>query len=117
MGLFARRHFDKWALVVEYTGKHISFKEAQALREKGLGSHICKLSRHSCIDGHRGVGGCMANDATGLPGGNNVEFFMPRFSSPNSHVERMYLRAIKDIAKGDEILVDCGKDFRDRYVN
>jgi SET domain-containing protein len=135
--LFAADDFADGNWITEYDGELIDKKTADARLQQGKDTHIRSLEfGHSFVDGFyctntRGRGGAsFANDPWTL--GKNVASGMynakfEKFQSFDPKVgvktrtgdmelpNRVFLRAIKRIKKGDEIYVDYGKDFWDRH--
>lgn len=109
-GLFATRDFLKNEYITHYEGDLISRQEALARRSRGEDSHIkCLHLMGDCIDGIKGnsaVKGCggasLVNDARSQKGNNT------RFETRNGTI---WLRATRDIAKGEELLASYGRTY------
>lgn len=113
-GLFTLRRFLKNELITEYCGKRISWEEACQLRCLGKHSHIRKITAlHEAIDGLRepvlGQGGAsFANDD---PDKINA-VFTGRFDHGTA-MERVYLKATRDLEADEEVYVSYGEDYWD----
>lgn len=109
-GLFATRDFRKNEYITHYEGEMISRQEALARRSRGEDSHIkCLHLMGDCIDGIKGkfaVKGCggasLVNDARSQRGNNS------RFETRNGTI---WLRATRDIAKGEELYASYGRTY------
>lgn len=113
-GLFADRDFKKNELITEYDGPRIDKASADKLREKHMHTHIRVVnSQYEYIDGYKDVlvgkgGGSFANDATIQKQNNSIYF--SKFDELRGR-GRVFLKATKDIKKGEEIYVSYGKDY------
>lgn len=129
LGLFASKNFKKNELITEYDGKIIDKKTAKQKQRDNPSStfHFVALSLgNSVIDGikipipNRG-GASFANDSINNPPYNSKFFrttkVMPDLAdqrSGNLELTRLFLKALRDIAKGEEIFVDYGSETRQR---
>jgi len=106
-GLFTKIEIPKGRRVVEYKGKLRPWKEVKHL--DGHNAYLMNINRHAVIDAQFATRtlGRYANDANGFgkaPGlKNNCEYV--------SDGTRCYLEALRDIRRGEEILVGYGKEF------
>ena len=114
-GLFATREFIKNEYITHYEGEKISRQEALLRRLRGEDSHIkCLYLMGDCIDGIKGkavVKGCggasLANDARTQKENNT------RYETRNGTI---WLRATRDIAKGEELLVSYGRAYWSQHL-
>lgn len=116
-GLFATRRFPRGAYITRYDGKLIQRQEAEALRRRGLHTHVRALRSGGVwmVDGlhadRPGMGGAsMANDARDKRL-NNAELVLGYEDSRNPVMMFVYLRAIRDIGVDEEIFVSYGKGY------
>ena len=124
-GLFTMKPFLKGEAVTEYDGKVIDNNEAKQLRQIKKDRHIKTVDRNaSHIDGlnkpilHRG-GASFANDAmnnalynTVFCKTEKVIHGLPDLRTGDKVLGRIFLRATRNIAAGEEIYVDYGKPTR-----
>jgi hypothetical protein len=112
-GLFTTRFFRRGDLVTEYVGTRISRERALQLKALNLHSHIRSISFHELIDGERdpqelqGVG-AMANDPRDVTKVNTKYHLV--WDEANARF-LVYLRALRDILMGEEVLVSYGKSY------
>ncbi len=106
-GLFAKKKIPKGTRIVEYTGKITTWKEA----ETDDNGEIYQVSYKHVIDARpfKNALAKYANDARGITRikglTNNAEY--------EEDGLKVYIKAIKDIPAGAEILVGYGKDYWD----
>jgi uncharacterized protein len=106
-GLFTKKEIAKGIRIVEYKGKLRKWKDVK--HEDGHNGYLMYITRNAVIDAWptRATLGRYANDAkgivkiTGLK--NNCEYV--------SEGNRCFIESIRSIKKGEEILVDYGKEF------
>lgn len=137
LGLFAARAFRAGEPITAYTGKLLNWREARALSKVDTSHCRSHIAMQWVLDGrflpngeplehihaqlaaeHLG-GGAYANDARGIQGArNNAEFDHwddptinsdPWVLEPTARLT--FLRALTDIAPGDEILVSYGESY------
>jgi uncharacterized protein len=120
-GLFATQNFGAGELVTEYTGPEVNRNEALALRAEGKDQYVRSLKNGFCIDGNPfpALGeGCaqMAND--GYPDGvpNNCEFVLDYSRDKVQEKPRVYLRTLRPILCGEELLASYGKTYWDIHL-
>lgn len=107
-GLFTTVPIKKGTLIIEYKGEILTWKEVEAMADYRVGYVFFVYSTH-VIDAwnYKSAKARYANDAKGLnrvPGiTNNSEYHVYR--------RRCYIRAIKDIPAGAEILVSYGSEY------
>lgn len=134
IGLFALLDFEPGDLIQEYYGQRIDAKEAQRRNARGEATHIATLvydrayidgREHRCggrIDGPRQVrdegAGAYANSSHGTAFEANAIFDYAdsranrearnkeQFYKIDPAQRKLFVRAIKPIRRGDEILVD-----------
>jgi hypothetical protein len=106
MGLFTKMFIPKGSLIVEYKGRRTTWKEVENDYKNG---YIYFISNSNVIDAktYKKALGRYANDASGLSrvkGINNNSVY-------EGHGDKIFIKAVKDIPAGNEILVDYGKDY------
>jgi uncharacterized protein len=105
-GLFTKIFIPKGTLIVEYKGRRTTWKEVEDDYKNG---YIYFISSSKVIDAksYKKALGRYANDAKGLSRiksiGNNSVYEVDG--------DKVFIKAVKDIAAGSEILVDYGKDY------
>lgn len=103
MGLYADEDIKKGRLIIEYTGDRISSKEA----ERRGGRYLFAVTKRLVIDGKKK---------------KNTARYINHACKPNAEAEhettenRIYIRAIKKIKKGEEITYDYGEDYVDTLI-
>ncbi len=108
MGLFTRVDIPKGTLIVEYKGEILTWKDAEKMADDRNGYVFFVFSTH-VIDAwnYKKAKARYANDARGIgriPGvTNNSEYHV--------HRRRCYIKAIKNIPAGSEILVSYGNEY------
>ncbi len=108
-GLFTKRDIKKGERFVEYLGEIITWKECDIRAEKDEGGYVFFISRNKCIDAFHTPNELAryANDAKGLTrvkGINNNCVY-------EIHQKRGWIKAVKDIKAGSEILVSYGAEY------
>lgn len=107
MGLFTRVEIKKGDRIIEYAGRRRKWKDVKHL--DGHNGYLLRLNRTTAIDARplRSGKGRYANDALGLARvaglRNNAEYLI--------YGNRVYIEAIRNIRKGEEILVGYGEAF------
>jgi uncharacterized protein len=105
-GLFTKTFIPKGTLIVEYKGRRTTWKEVEDDYKNG---YIYFISNSKVIDAksYKKALGRYANDAKGLSRiksiGNNSVYEVDD--------DKVFIKAVKDIPAGSEILVDYGKDY------
>jgi uncharacterized protein len=101
LGLFADQAIPKGACIIEYTGKVLTDEEYDASRSRYL------------FD----IGGGKVLD--GSTRGNRARYInhscVPN-CEPELHKRRVYIFAVRDIAPGEELAYDYGKEYFDEYI-
>ncbi len=106
-GLFTKAFIPKGALIVEYKGKITTWKEVE--HNDGDNGYIYYVKRNHVIDanGYAKALARYANDARGIGRtagiANNAEYVEIDL--------KVYIKAVKDIPAGAEILVGYGKEY------
>jgi SET domain-containing protein len=114
-GLFTKKFIPKGTRIVEYLGKITTWKEVNS--DEGKNKYIYFVKRNHVIDARRSPKALAryANDARGLKKikgiSNNADYIEDGL--------RVFIEAKKNIAAGDEIFVNYGKEYWDviRYNN
>jgi uncharacterized protein len=105
LGLFASRSFKKREYIVTYRGRRVSHAEADALEARGS-RYMFEINSRWTIDGSKRW---------------NVARYVNHSCRPNAEaVQRkgpiiVYV-ARRKIKPGEEITVDYGKDYFDRFI-
>lgn len=103
LGLFADEPIKRGQLIIEYTGDRISEDEAN---RRG-GRYLFEVSQELVIDGK---------------GRENTARYINHACKPNSDAEhdeeedRIYIRAKKNIAQGEEITYHYGKEYMKQII-
>jgi SET domain-containing protein len=106
-GLFTKVTIAKGTRMVEYKGKLRKWKDVKHL--DGINGYLMYITRNAVIDAlpAKHTLGRYANDAKGLSKvlglRNNAEYV--------TEGNRCYIEATREIKKGEEILVDYGKEY------
>ena len=104
LGLFAEEDMVRNQLIVEYTGKKITKKEA----DKKGGKYLFAVRKNLIIDGS---------------GRENISRYINHSCKPNAIAEhevtedRIYIRAKRLIKAGEEITLSYGKDYVDNIIS
>lgn len=102
LGLFATAPIKKRALIVEYKGRKLTTKQADKVEARG-NRYLYELNSRWTIDGTTR---------------KNLGRYANHSCRPNAKAHqtghKMFLRAIKTIAPGDEITWNYGRDY---YLN
>lgn len=114
LGLFATRGFARGDFITWMDGEEISRAEAQARARAGRASHIRSLIfGFSALDGIRepvaGAGG--VSFANHPPAGTKPNSVFVNREDHTGVAVRVYLRALVDVAPGEEILVSYGAAY------
>jgi len=103
LGLFADEPIKKGQLIIEYTGDRITEDEAN----KRGGRYLFEVTDNLVIDGK---------------GRENTARYVNHACKPNSDAEhdeeedRIFIRAKKNIAKGEEITYHYGKEYMKQII-
>jgi len=106
-GLFTTKHIDKGALIIEYRGKRTSWAEVD--HKGGKNGYIYYVNKNCVIDAAEYTNSLAryANDAKGLKIikglENNCAFI--------KQGEQVFLKALRNIDAGEELLVAYGKEY------
>ncbi len=99
LGLFATRPIKKRSRIAEYKGPLLRTKEAEKA-ERGGNKYLYEINSHWTIDG--------------TPRGN-VARYANHSCNPNSDTysvgHRVFIRALRNIKPGEEIVYDYGVDY------
>ncbi|MBP6869052.1 MAG: SET domain-containing protein-lysine N-methyltransferase [Candidatus Pacebacteria bacterium] len=101
LGLFAGEPIKKGTFIIEYVGRVISKEEEETSRSK----YLFEVSSKKTIDG---------SDRS------NTARYINHACKPNAEAEiksgRVMISAIKNIASGDEITYDYGKEYVNEHI-
>ena len=105
LGLFATEPIARRAGIVAYCGKRIATKQAQA-RERRTGTkYMFEINRRWSIDGSSR---------------KNLARYVNHSCKPNAEAVwrkgKMLFVALRDIAAGEEITLDYGQEYFDRFI-
>jgi uncharacterized protein len=105
-GLFTKTFIPKGTIIVEYKGRRTTWKEVEDDYKNG---YIYFISGSKVIDAksYKKALGRYANDAKGLSrikGINNNSVY-------EVDGDKVFIKSVKDILPGSEVLVDYGKDY------
>jgi uncharacterized protein len=104
LGLFATVPIDKGAFIVTYRGRRITNAEAERLEARGS-RYMYEINSRWTIDGSSR---------------RNIARYANHSCRPNAESDvvkgNVILRAIKEIAPGDEITYDYGKEYFDLFL-
>ncbi len=108
-GLFTKTDIPKGTLIVEYKGKVTDWENAN--HKKGNNAYLFFVNRNIVIDASTKLSALAryANDGKGISRvkglNNNCEYVTIK--------KKVYIRSIKNIPAGSEILVSYGKEYWD----
>ena len=105
-GLFTKVFIPKGAIIVEYKGRRTTWKEVENDYKNG---YIYFISDKTVVDAktYKKALGRYANDAQGLSRIKGVKNNSVYVVEGN----KVFIKAVKDIPAGSEILVDYGQDY------
>jgi len=104
LGLFAEEDIKKGEIIIEYIGNILNKEEADAISSN---QYLFEINRNKTIDGSpRYNTARYVNHA--CEGAENAESDIIK--------GRVFIKAIKKINKGDEILYDYGEEFFNEYI-
>jgi len=99
LGLFATRPIKKRSRIAEYTGKLLNFKDAEKAEARG-NRYLYEISKNFTIDG---------------AARHNIGRYFNHSCNPNSDTynvkHRVFVRALRNIKPGEEIVYDYGIDY------
>lgn len=106
-GLFTKQFIAKGTWITKYKGKAITWKEAKA--QEGFNGYVYYINRNLVIDAKMYIKtfGRFANDANGL---NKLKGILNN-SCYVVDGKKVFIKAIKNIPAGSEILVSYGKEY------
>jgi len=114
-GLFTTVDIKKGAFIVEYKGRITTWKEIQ--HDKNFNAYVYYINRNRVVDAKpcKQYLGRYANDANGIAKLKGVRNNSTYKVSNN----KVFIKAIKKITAGEEILVSYGKEYWDviKYNN
>ena len=101
LGLFAENHFKRGDFIIEYTGKYLNNAEAD---QKG-GKYLFRVNSRLTIDG---------------TARENTARYINHSCRPNCEPlqdgRRIVVHAKKNIAPGEELTYDYGKEYFDEFI-
>jgi SET domain-containing protein len=104
LGLFATAPIAKGAFIVEYRGRRIGHAEAERREARGA-RYMFEIDGRSTIDGSSR---------------RNLARYANHCCRPNAesdlHQGKVILRAIRDIAAGEQITYDYGRDYFELFL-
>jgi SET domain-containing protein len=99
LGLFATRSIKKRSRIAEYKGPLLDFKTAEKAENRG-NRYLYEISKNITIDG---------------AGRSNVARYANHSCNPNADTysvkHRVFIRALRNIKPGEEIVYDYGIDY------
>jgi uncharacterized protein len=105
LGLFAAKPIAAKAYIVTYQGRRIPTAEAQRREREGKAKFMFEINRQWTIDGSSR---------------RNLGRYINHACRPNCEAVlrkgRMMLVALRDIAPGEEITLDYGKEYFDLFI-
>ena len=100
-GLYADADISKGDFIVEYTGKKITTKAADALKTR----YLFELDEDWTIDGETI---------------SNIARYINHSCEPNAeaeiHDDHILISAVKNIKAGEEITIDYGEEYFDEFI-
>jgi SET domain-containing protein len=100
-GLFATREFRKGEFIIEYFGTLLNAEEAD---RKYMDRYLFEVTANKFIDGK---------------GTANVARYINHSCKPNVEargLKRLFIRATRKIRPGDEIFLDYGQEYIERFI-
>jgi SET domain-containing protein len=101
LGLFADEPIPKGACVIEYTGRHLTDAEYDMSRSR----YLFDLGDGKVLDGSPRWNRARYINHSCVP---NCE--------PELHKRRVFIFALRDIAPGDELAYNYGKEYFDEFI-
>ena len=108
-GLFSKQLIKRGTPIVEYKGKVSSWKDAD--HDDGRNAYIYYVTKDHVIDAreNKNLLARYANDAKGFKRKKGIK----NNSTYTIDRNKVFIKAMKDIMPGDEILVGYGKEYWD----
>ncbi len=104
LGLFAQENIKKGDMIIEYIGNILNKEEAEKIT---TGQYLFEINRNKTIDGSvRWNIARYCNHACEEAGNTESEI----------KKGRVFIKAIKNIQEGDEILYDYGEEFVNEHI-
>jgi len=101
LGLFADEPIKKGICIIEYVGRVIGDKESYTSKSK----YLFEINKKITIDG---------------ASRKNIARYINHSCRPNAEVDiknqRIFITAIKNIKKGDEIVYDYGEEYFNEHI-
>lgn len=102
LGLFADEHIKKGSLIIEYIGNILNKEEAEKITTN---QYLFEVNRNKTIDGSPRT---------------NIARYCNHACDGNAESDikkgRVFVKAIKDIQEGEEIVYDYGEEFFKEYI-
>lgn len=100
-GLFARVPVSAGDFILEYTGRHVPSKVADAMKSR----YLFEIDEHWTVDGSTR---------------SNTARYINHSCDPNTEAEiedgKILIYATRDIAEGEEVTIDYGEEYFDEFI-
>ena len=113
LGLFATRPIEKKTIIVEYKGRRVTNEEADQLEEQNS-RYMYELNSRWTVDGSSRSNVARYANHSCRPNAESDVLLGPRASGRRGGM--VIIRAIRNIAPGDEITYNYGKDYFDGFI-
>jgi len=101
LGLFAKEEIKKGTFILEYIGKKISTKDAEAIKTR----YLFEIDNEWTVDGSTRT---------------NTARYINHSCDPNTEADirdgSIMIDAVKDIAKGEELTIDYDQEYYDEFI-
>ena len=113
LGLFATKPIAKKTIIVEYRGRRVTNAEADRLEEQNS-KYMYELNSRWTVDGSSRSNVARYANHSCRPNAESDVLLGPRALGRRGGM--VIIRAIRNIAPGDEITYDYGKDYFDGFI-
>jgi hypothetical protein len=113
LGLFATRPIEKKTIIVEYKGRRVTNEEADQLEEQNS-RYMYELNSRWTVDGSSRSNVARYANHSCRPNAESDVLLGPRALGRRGGM--VIIRAIRNIAPGDEITYNYGKDYFDGFI-
>ena len=113
LGLFATRPIEKKTIIVEYKGRRVTNEEADQLEEQNS-RYMYELNSRWTVDGSSRSNVARYANHSCRPNAESDVLLGPRALGRRGGM--VIIRAIRNIASGDEITYNYGKDYFDGFI-